>query len=148
MTAKRTSEFEPSTSAHEPARKLKAAVVRAAFLTKVRRVKLFIRLAVVNGRSRPSRYLLRFRVIGVTFGDFCLIRSAFVNIEAMPKSDALPGGNRQVTRALVLLFKVVQAKRIGCKQPIIAHMPGRWMTWVGRMIEHRDAEGLPTDRPI
>src|SRR6266481_1325914 len=111
MTAKRTPEFEPSTWAHERAGRLNAAAVRAVFLRKLRRVILFIRLAVVNGRSRVSRYLLRFGIFGVALGHLRFVRGAFVNVEAISKGDALCGGNRQVDGALVLLFKVVQAKR-------------------------------------
>src|SRR5438874_8673019 len=102
-------------------------------------------MLIVNGRSRSSRYLLRFQVIGVAFGHFCFVGGAFVNIEAVTKSDALSCGNRQVTSALLFLFKVMQAKRIRCKQAVVAYVACGRVPRVGGMIEHRGSTGLLDD---
>src|SRR5438477_13112686 len=104
-------------------------------------------MLIVNGRSRSSRYLLRFQVIGVAFGHFCFVGGAFVNIEAATKSDALSCGNRQVTSALFFLFTVMQATRTRCKHAVAAYVPCGRMPRDGGIIEHRDSQGLPAAGP-
>src|SRR5687767_8156895 len=87
--------------------------------------------------------LTLFRVLRVTLGDFSLFFVAFVDVEAVFESHALPRIDFQVTRALGFLLEIVNAKGICRKQSVVAHVPPRGMTRVAGMVEDRDAQRFP-----
>ena len=70
-----------------------------------------------------------------------------MNHHTITEAERLPDAHRQGRVTPRLALEIVLAEDVGRQQPGTAHVPVGRITWVTRMVEHRDSQGGPIDLP-
>src|SRR5580658_6122834 len=76
----------------------------------------------------------------ITLRRLRLFLVAVMIIKTIAEGDALPRGNGEVAGALGFLFEIVQAKRVGREEAVIADVPSGRMARVAGVIKNGEAE--------